>query len=130
RSFGEVRSAQAVVWVFDANEAESDLAERWIKLQSHLPPGAKVLAVWNKSDQIPRPTAAWRAFFTEKGIPQVAVSATLGEGMPAFVETLLGLFRTSVSVAPDFLLSRRRHFEVLGTASDAVGEALAKVKSG
>lgn len=130
RSFGEVRSAQAVVWVFDSAEAEKDLCERWSALQEHLPQGAKILAVWNKSDRIAKPSEAWVSFFSDRKIPVFVASATSGQGISELIDGLLGLFRTSSSTAPDFLLSRRRHFEVLGSASEAVGRALDKVKSG
>jgi tRNA modification GTPase len=130
RSFGEVRSAQVVVWVFDATDAEAELEERWLALQQHLPQGTKILAVWNKSDRVPTPSKGWSAFFTTHKVPVATVSATTGQGISELIDGLLGFFRLSTSQAPDFLLSRRRHFEVLGSASEAVGRALEKVKNG
>lgn len=130
RSFGEVRSAQVVVWLFDGTEPEADLAEKWESLRQHIPQGSKVLAVWNKADQVATPPEAWISFFRVKKVPVALVSAATGQGIADFVDQLLGFFRSSTSQAPDFLLSRRRHFEVLGSAAESVGQALEKVRNG
>jgi tRNA modification GTPase len=130
RSFGEVRLAQLVVWVFDATEMEEALEDRWAALRSHLASGAKVLAVWNKADQVAEPSSAWLSFFRGKQVPTAIVSAATGTGLPQLTDQLISFFQQSSSQAPDFLLSRRRHFEVLGAASEAVGQALEKVKNG
>lgn len=130
RSFGEVRAAQAVLWVFDGSAETADLVPRWKALQAHLPPSAKIVAAWNKADRVPEPPKAWTEFFSTKKIPFVVVSAASGQGIESLVQELTSLFGSSLGARPDFLLSRQRHFEVLGAASDAVGGALEKVKKG
>jgi tRNA modification GTPase len=129
RSFGEVRSAQAVLWLFDGLDAqEGELEARWDALTAHLPKHSKVLAVWNKADQAPAPSAAWMGFFEAKGIQTATVSAASGAGVSGLLSLLSGLFQASAPVGQDFLLSRWRHYEVLGAASEAVAWALEKVR--
>lgn len=129
RSFGEVRSAQAILWLFDGSEeAGEGLPERWEALAPHTPKHAKLLAIWNKADRAPAPSEAWKAFFAARKIEIATVSATSGVGISVLISQLSGLFQAAAPVGQDFLLSRWRHYEVLGAASEAVAEALEKVK--
>lgn len=134
RSFGEVRAADAVIWVFDglaeASEDADDLKNRWQKLHSNLHPRSKVLAVWNKADQASAPVGHWQIFLQAQKVPFVAISAKTGSGLKELVQELSGLFATNATVQPDFLISRTRHYEVLGLAQEAVRAAIQKVEAG
>ena len=134
RSFGEVRAADLIVWLFDgpaeAAGGQGDLGSRWEKLRSNLVPRAKVLAVWNKADQGTLPTLPWRDFFAEKEIKTLSVSAKTGVGLPELRGALGEFFRVDTKTQPDFLISRTRHFEVLGMAQEAVRAAIRKVELG
>jgi tRNA modification GTPase len=129
RSYGEVRSAQAVLWVFDGLVEEGELASRWNILKEHLSSGVKVLAVWNKADLAGEPSSQWTSFFQEKGIPAVVASAETGQGLEQLVDSLCSLFARTAPVGQDFFLSRQRHFAVLGAASEAVSGALEKIRN-
>lgn len=129
RSFGEVRSAQMVLWIFDGSAENGDaIAERWQALQDHLPKNTRVLAVWNKSDRCPEPLQAWKDFVISQEMPFIAISAEKGTGISDLVAQLSAAFQSSSPVGQDFLLSRWRHYEVLGAASEAVAAALDKVR--
>lgn len=134
RSFGEVRAADAVLWVFDGveefAEKASGLEKRWNSLKSHLPKEARVLAVWNKADQVDRPGPEWVRFLAAQNIPWVGVSAKTGLGIVDLVDKLTDFFAVSAATQPDFLISRTRHFEVLGRAQEAVRSAVRKVEAG
>ncbi len=130
RSYGELRSAQVAVWIFDGMAQDEDFVSRWQILQKHLPSQAKVLAVWNKADQVPMPPELWLRFFQTQKIPLVAVSALTGQGIDEFINQLCGIFQTQRLEGQDFFLNRWRHYEVLGAASEAVDAALEKVKKG
>lgn len=131
RSFGELREAQAVVWVFDgANESSLDLALRYAQIRSHLVAEAKVVAVWNKADLQAMPEVKWSEFFRGHGIPVVVVSAKESAGIPALVNALVSLFHKEPPEAGQFSLNRWRHFEVLGAAKEAVLAALGRVEAG
>lgn len=134
RSFGEVRVADAVLWVFDGpaetDESAGELEKRWQAMTSHLPKEAKILAVWNKVDQAATVSSTWKDFLSQHSIPWVGVSARNGSGIPDLVAKLTGFFAVSAASQPDFLISRTRHFEVLGRAQEAVLAAVTKVEAG
>jgi tRNA modification GTPase len=131
RSFGEVQTSQAVLWVLDgAVEDGSGLEKRWAELSKNLPESAKVCVVWNKCDENPKISGAITTFLQKKSYPIVACSARTGEGIASLIDALTGQFALSELGGQDFFLSRWRHFEVLGGASEAVRAAVAKVESG
>ncbi|MGZ3692820.1 MAG: tRNA uridine-5-carboxymethylaminomethyl(34) synthesis GTPase MnmE [Bdellovibrionota bacterium] len=134
RSFGEVRVADAVLWIFDGVEEFAEqakgLEKRWQALHSHVPKEARILAVWNKADQVDRPGPEWVRFLASKNITWVGVSAKTGYGLHDLIEKLTNFFAVSEAKQPDFLISRSRHYEVLGRAQEAVLAAVRKVEAG
>lgn len=133
RSFGEVREANAVLWVFDGEREAGDaqsLALRHAEITSHLVPEAKVVAIWNKSDVQPLPSKAWSDYFQRQGLPTAVISAASNQGLPELVGTVAGLFTSARAESGQFSLNRWRHFEVLGAAKRAVETAVQKVDEG
>lgn len=134
RSFGEVRTAQAVIWVLDAlaeqGEGASSLEERWAELKSHLDPSAKVLLALNKADLVKEAPRKVVNFAESAGLPLNFVSASTGEAIRGLIGDLVDLFAIQHTEAGNFALSRWRHFEVLGSAYEAVAAARQKVESG
>jgi tRNA modification GTPase len=133
RSFGELSTAQLVLWIFDGSNCLISLdkiSSQWVGLQAHLDQNARVVAVWNKLDQGKKPDSAWESFHREKGIPTVAVSAKTGEGIDLLIEKILNSFRGSSGEGPDFWIGRLRHYEVLGKSVGSIESALEKVHRG
>jgi tRNA modification GTPase len=135
RSFGEVRTAQAVIWVLDAlaEEAEgssSTLPERWATLQSHLDPSARVILACNKADLVKLTPKNVENFAKSAGLPLNFVSASTGEAIRGLIHDLVSSFAKSHTESGNFALSRWRHFEVLGSAYEAVAAAREKVRIG
>ncbi len=131
RSFGEVQTSQAVLWVLDgAVEEGAQIEKRWSELSKNLPESAKVCVVWNKCDENPRVSAVVTAFLATKDFPVVNCSARTGQGIASLIDALTGQFALAELGGQDFFLSRWRHFEVLGGASEAVRAAVSKVESG
>ncbi|MGE3261407.1 MAG: tRNA uridine-5-carboxymethylaminomethyl(34) synthesis GTPase MnmE [Bacteriovoracia bacterium] len=134
RSFGEVGAADAILWIFDGveefAEKSKELEKRWATLKNHLPKEARILAVWNKADQVDRPGPEWVRFLAEQNIPWAGVSAKTGSGLQDLIEKLTNFFAISEASQPDFLISRTRHYEVLGRAQEAVLAAVGKVEAG
>ncbi len=131
RSFGEVQTSQAVLWVLDGSvEKGGEIEQRWLDLSKNLPENARVCAVWNKCDEGPTIAPVVENFLNRQGFPWVKCSAQTGEGISELMDTLSGLFLQKEVGGQDFFLSRWRHFEVLGGASEAVGSAVAKIEAG
>ncbi|RYZ99473.1 MAG: tRNA uridine-5-carboxymethylaminomethyl(34) synthesis GTPase MnmE [Proteobacteria bacterium] len=134
RSFGEVRTAQAVIWVLDAlAEGEGSigsLESRWAELKSHLDPSARVIIACNKADLVKTTPRNIEDFAKSAGLPLNLVSASTGEAIRGLIADLVALFAISHTESGNFVLSRWRHYEVLGSAYEAVAAARAKVKSG
>lgn len=131
RSFGEVQTSQAVLWVLDGSvEKGLEIEQRWLDLSKNLPENARVCTVWNKCDENPKISPEVESFLKRQGFPWVKCSAETGEGISVLMDTLSGLFLQKEVGGQDFFLSRWRHFEVLGGASEAVGSAVAKIEAG
>jgi tRNA modification GTPase len=132
RSFGEVQSADLILWVTDGTEAQdqSVLESRWNRIQEHRAPRAKVISVWNKADLAPKPHAAWEFLVRQSGSQSVVVSAASGVGLVDLIDLLVSSFSRSEAQQPDFLISRSRHFAVLGEAVQSVKAAVNKVQAG
>ena len=131
RSFGEVQSSQAVLWIFDGSVEDGvGIEKRWQELSKNLPENARVCAVWNKCDENPKVSKGVEDFLQKHRFPLVKCSAQTGEGISSLIDTLSGLFAQKEVGGQDFFLSRWRHFEVLGGASEAVGAAVAKIEAG
>jgi tRNA modification GTPase len=126
RSLGEASSAHLVLWVFDGSRFKGGIAE----LHARIRGDAKIIAVWNKADVAGKPPLEWSSYFTERKIPAVSVSALNGQGIPELLEAVTGLFAVHADDQPDFWISRTRHYEVLGRASDSVRQALERVRGG
>ena len=135
RSFGEVRTAQAVIWVLDGVEeakegSTASLESRWSTLKSHLDPSARVILACNKADLAKNPPQNVQNFAKSTGLPLNFVSASTGEAIRGLIGDLANLFALKPTEAGNFVLSRWRHFEVLGAANDFVAAAREKVRIG
>src|SRR5690606_3663320 len=89
-----------------------------------------LLAIWNKVDEAGPPKKEWTEFFRKYGVPIAIVSARTGEGITSLINNLVESFSTRADSQPDFLISRTRHYEVLGKALEAVRAAIQKVEQG
>lgn len=132
RSFGEIRSANLVLWVIDG-QAEaglncSEIREKW-KAWGNENKG-RFLAIWNKCDLNPEPGPEWMAFFRAEGLDWISLSARTGQGLPELKNRIISLFSMHSPDSESFVIGRMRHFEVLGRAVAAVRDAVAKVSAG
>jgi len=132
RSFGEVASAQVVLWVFDgaAYGGAESVESLWAQLKNHMSEGVRGIAIWNKADQSPKINAQWSSFFENLGWPMVTTSALKGEGLHSLRGQLVELFERKAQDGPNFVLNRRRHFEVITQAVGNVRAAIQKVGGG
>jgi tRNA modification GTPase len=131
RSFGEVQSSQAVLWVLDGGQEDGlDIQGRWAALSKNMPENAKICVAWNKSDEKSEVSPVVAAFLKEKGFAWVKCSAATGAGVGDLIDSLTGVFAQKELGGQDFFLSRWRHFEVLGGASEAVRSAVKKIEAG
>jgi tRNA modification GTPase len=126
RSFGEASSAHLVLWVFDGTRSHGSITD----LHARLRGDAKIIAVWNKADVAGKPPASWSSYFAERKIPAVSVSALKGQGIAELLGAVTGLFAVHADDQPDFWISRTRHYEVLGRASESVRQAVERVRGG
>lgn len=130
RSFGEAGNAHLVLWIFDGNAGSpSGLAVSFERFRGRVGAHTKFVALWNKSDLQSAPLE-WKAFFAERSIPAMALSALTGDGIPELMDEITQLFRQTPEGMPDFSISRTRHFEVLGMAVESVSQAVQKVEAG
>ena len=84
RSRDTIKLSEIVLWVFDSSrDPQEDLAA----MKNEIPAGAKVIAVWNKSDLSPEGFQ-----LPETGCPAVAVSVKNESG----IEDLLSAFENAV----------------------------------
>ncbi len=133
RSYGELETADLVLWLTDGTVAVEErpaLLERWKRLKAHCLPNTRFVAIWNKADLVAEPASEWKDVMADLSLPWVAVSAASGQGVSELQEELLKPFAATEASQPDFLISRTRHYAVLGEASLAVKKALEKVSSG
>jgi tRNA modification GTPase len=135
RSFGELRTAQAVIWVLDGvyestHAGLSTLDTRWQVLKSNLDPSARIILAWNKADASPQIPEYIADFAKIAGLPLNPVSASTGEGFRALIDKLVQSYAKQPSESPNFVLSRWRHYEVLGAAHGCVSQAREKVRLG
>ena len=84
RSRDTIKLSEIVLWVFDSSR---DPQEDLQAMKNEIPAGAKVIAVWNKSDLAPEGFA-----LPDTGCPAVSVSVKNETG----IETLLSEFETAV----------------------------------
>lgn len=132
RSFGEMRSANLVLWVVDglAESALSkeEIAEKW-KVWGEENQG-RFLVVWNKCDLVPEPSPEWVRLLSGLGLDWVPVSARTGHGISELKTKIISIFSQGSAGPESFLIGRMRHFEVLGRALDAVKRTIGKVDAG
>lgn len=132
RSFGEIRSADLMLWVLDGvlekETSRESIEARWGRIQGSLPI-EKMVVVWNKSDLSEKISATWATFLSEKGVSSVVLSAKTGAGFDSLRKAIVAKFQKS-GAEPSFLISRTRHYEVLGSAVVAVRSAIERVGRG
>lgn len=132
RSFGEIRGADLMLWVLDGHlEKDSSLAsieQRWGRIQGQLV-AQKMVVVWNKSDLSKTISSTWATFMAQNGLVSVVLSAKTGAGFDSLRRSIVDKFQKS-GAEPSFLISRTRHYEVLGSAVIAVRSAIERVGRG
>lgn len=132
RSFGEVQDAHQVLWILDGlaekNASAESIEERWTAIKKSVPQ-EKLLLVWNKSDLSETISSTWSKFIAKNELSAIVLSAKTGKGFDQLRAVLISKFKKS-EIEPNFLISRTRHYEVLGSAVLAVRSAIERVNRG
>ncbi|MDT8286175.1 MAG: tRNA uridine-5-carboxymethylaminomethyl(34) synthesis GTPase MnmE [Elusimicrobiales bacterium] len=122
RAAAAVASSDIVIFVMDGSAPESD-GDRLAAgaIADRLPPGARVIKVFNKSDLPPARSDG----------EAVALSALTGEGLDRLRAALLRGETAAVEEGGlGGAVTSARHFQALSRAADELGPAAEKIKAG
>ncbi len=103
RTWGAVKSADAILFLRDLTAADPDHAAKDAELRRNLPGGVAVLEVWNKADAVDE--RLWPA--------GLVVSATTGQGLAALRDAVLAHVGFAVGSQEGLFMARARHVQAL-----------------
>ena len=140
RATAAITEADIVLWLVSTDEEQSAVADLIDPIMS-LPKDTKIALLISKSDTSDEATVRNQeekilAMISERGYSRVpdlrgSLSSTTGEGLPAIEEFVRKVYdEMGAASSTELLLTNRRHYEVLSSALEKVGESIRRLRAG